>query len=209
MFEALFLWLAENVQNFGYLGIFVLMLIESTFLPLPSEFVLIPAGYLIFIGQMSWIPALICATAGSVIGAYLNYMIAFKLGRPIVFRLIDKFGKYVFVSRKHMEKTEIYFQEHGAIATFIGRLILIVRHLISLSAGFARMPIKSFMIYTAIGAFIWSLILLIVGYVVGQNFTQISKYSNQITIWTIIGSVIIISIYYLWNKNKKPIKKRK
>ncbi len=126
-------WLAETVLTLGYPGIVFLMAVESSLVPFPSELVMPPAGYLIHQGGMSWLPVIASGVAGSLLGALCNYFLALKLGRPFFIR----YGKYVFLKQEHLERAERFFAEHGAIATFVGRLIPVVRQLISLPAGLA------------------------------------------------------------------------
>jgi membrane protein DedA with SNARE-associated domain len=139
-FQTFLTWLVDTISSMGYPGIIILMFIESTFIPLPSELVIPPAGYLISQNQMSWVGVILSGTFGSLMGALFNYAIAVFFGRPFILR----YGKYFGISQKHFTKGEIFFQQHGTISTFIGRLILGVRHYISFPAGLARMHIGKF-----------------------------------------------------------------
>lgn len=158
--------IVEIVGALGYVGIFVMMFLESSFIPFPSEVVMIPAGYLVFQGEMNGFIAVICGIAGSLAGALLNYYIALKLGRNFIVR----YGKYFFFTEKTMHKMEVFFQKHGPISTFVGRLITVVRQYISLPAGLARMNLWHFCLYTSLGAGIWVIILTLIGYYVGVGF---------------------------------------
>jgi len=192
-------WLVDTIGTMGYPGIFFLMFIESTFIPLPSELVIPPAGYLISQNRMSWVGVIASGTIGSVLGALFNYAIAVYLGRPFIL----KYGKYFGVTEKHFRKGEEFFFKHGTISTFIGRLILGVRHYISFPAGLARMDLKKFCFYTAFGAGVWVLILAYIGFFVGNNKEQIMAVSRQWSIYVIIGCVLLIVIYILWHRRKK------
>jgi membrane protein DedA with SNARE-associated domain len=183
----------------GYSGILFLMFIESTFIPLPSELVIPPAGYLIYQNQMNWFGVIASGTAGSVLGALFNYGIAIYLGRPFILR----YGKYFGVSERHFQKGEDFFLRHGNISTFIGRLILGVRHYISFPAGLCRMNIMKFCFYTAFGAGIWVWILAYIGYFVGNNRDKIMEMSKQWTVYIIIGCLLLIGIYMFWHKRKQ------
>lgn len=156
--------IVEIVGTLGYAGIFVMMFLESSFFPFPSEVVMIPAGYLAYQGEMNAIIAVLCGIAGSLAGALFNYYIALKLGRE----LLITYGKYVFFTEQTMQKMDNFFEKHGPISTFIGRLITVVRQYISLPAGLARMNLAKFCIYTSLGAGIWVIILTVIGYYVGE-----------------------------------------
>ena len=192
-------WLVETVGTMGYSGILVLMFIESTFIPLPSELVIPPAGYLIAREQMSWVGVIASGTIGSVLGALFNYAIAVYLGRPFIL----KYGKYFGVSQKHFVKGEAFFLKHGNISTFIGRLILGVRHYISFPAGLCRMNVGKFCFYTAVGAGMWVCILAYIGYFVGNNKERILEVSRQWSLYVIVGCMQLIGVYIVWHKRRQ------
>ena len=192
-------WLVEAVGAMGYSGILVLMFIESTFIPLPSELVIPPAGYLIAQEQMSWAGVIASGTIGSVLGALFNYSIAIYLGRPFIL----KYGKYFGVSQKHFAKGELFFLKHGNISTFIGRLILGVRHYISFPAGLCRMSVGKFCFYTAIGAGTWVCVLAYIGYFVGNNKEMIMEVSRRWSLYVIAGCVLLVGVYILWHRRKQ------
>jgi membrane protein DedA with SNARE-associated domain len=192
-------WLVETVGTMGYSGILVLMFIESTFVPLPSELVIPPAGYLIAREQMSWVGVIASGTIGSVLGALFNYAIAVYLGRPFIL----KYGKYFGVSQKHFVKGEAFFLKHGNISTFIGRLILGVRHYISFPAGLCRMNVGKFCFYTAVGAGMWVCILAYIGYFVGNNKERILEVSRQWSLYVIVGCMLLIGVYIVWHKRRQ------
>lgn len=200
------------IDSLGYVGIFILMTIESSFIPFPAELIVIPAGALVAAGQMHWLPALIAATLGSVVGAYINYYIALHIGRRATEHLISKYGKFVFLTVDGLKKTDVFFHKHGSITTFIGRLIPGIRSFISFPAGFTKMSHGKFIGYTALGAGIWCALLLFLGYTLQTNSELISQYLKQITIVVVIVCVILIGVY-LWyhnhNKSTKVTKAKK
>ena len=191
--------LVDLIFEWGYLGIFLLMTIESSFIPFPSEIVLVPAGYLASEGKMSIGMIMLSGTAGSLFGALINYYLAYLLGR----RILKKYGKYFFIKEDALLKMETFFQKHGAISTFTGRLIPGIRQLISIPAGLSRMNLGVFSFYTTFGAGIWALILVLLGYFIGENKELIEIYLKQIIyiILTILG--IIGFLYYRYHKSKR------
>lgn len=192
--------LVETIGSLGYPGIIMLMFIESTFIPLPSELVIPPAGYLISKQQMTWTGVILSGTVGSLLGALFNYYIAVYLGRPFILR----YGKYFGITEKRFKKGELFFLRHGNISTFIGRLILGVRHYISFPAGLAKMNLKKFCFYTSLGAGIWVGILAYIGYFVGNNQERILQVSKQWSFYLIAGCAILLVIYVIYvNKRKR------
>jgi len=197
--HALIDWLLTTIGALGYPGIFLLMAMESSVIPVPSELVMPPAGYLAAQGRMNIWLAIFMGTAGSLVGAYANYYTAHYLGRP----LLLKYGKYVWITEEKFAKVEQYFKDHGEISTFIGRLLPVIRHLISLPAGLAGMNHVKFTIYTLAGAGIWVTILTWIGYFIGANQELIMQYSHQALIGVIIVSAVIIALYVRNHKRKK------
>jgi membrane protein DedA with SNARE-associated domain len=184
-------WLLQTIGAMGYPGIFLLMAMESSVIPIPSELVMPPAGYLAQQGQMNMFFAILCGTAGSLIGAYVNYFAAHYLGRP----LLLKYGKYVFITEEKFAKVEGFFLRHGEVSTFIGRLLPVVRHLISLPAGLAGMNHLKFSLYTLLGAGLWVTVLTTIGYVIGSNQELIMKYSHHALFGVLILSSLIVLVY--------------
>ncbi|MBA1433297.1 MAG: DedA family protein [Epsilonproteobacteria bacterium] len=190
--------LVDLIFAWGYLGIFIMMAIESSFIPFPSEIVLVPAGYLAAKGEMNMWAIMAAALGGSVVGAYVNYFLAFTLGR----KFLLKFGKYFFIKEEVLLKMEDYFQKHGHISTFTGRLIPGVRQLISIPAGLAKMNLAEFTVFTLLGAGIWALILIFLGYFIGENQELIKAYLKEITATVFIVVVFIGLLYYRYQKRK-------
>ena len=200
----IFATLTENlislVNQLGYIGIFIGMTIESSFFPFPSEVVLIPAGTLVARGEMNFLLVLFFGVLGSMLGAWINYSIALFFGRNAIDALLDKYGKFLFLNKNTLRKTDIYFKKNGEITTFVGRLIFVIRQLISLPAGFARMKFTKFTLYTVLGAAVWSTTLISVGYFFGSNFQPIMKIVTGILLAV---SLIIVLVYYYLKKKRK------
>jgi len=190
-------------DKIDYLGIFFLMALESTFIPIPSELVIPPAAYLASQGKMNIFLIIIIGTVGSVAGALINYFLGYALGRPIIYKLANhKYSKIFFINERKVKKSEDLMIKYGNISTFLGRLIPGVRHLISIPAGFARMNLKNFVIYTALGSGIWTTILTMFGYLFGANQELLNKYYREISIYTFVFCIIIIT-YIVYRKNNK------
>jgi len=193
--------IVSYIGDMGYLGIFLLMFLESTFFPFPSEIIMIPAGYLAYKGEMNLYIIILVGILGSVAGALLNYYLAMIFGR----KFILKYGKYFFIKEETLDKLESFFTKHGEISTFTGRLIPGIRQLISLPAGLARMNIAKFSFYTAIGAGIWVIVLVVVGYLVGSNEALISEYLKSATLIALVSVVLIIIFYIVRNRKRREI----
>lgn len=165
MVESFIQWLLDRFRDIGYPGIVVLMAIESSILPLPSELVMPPAGYLAAKGELALPTVILCGVLGSVVGALANYALAAWLGRAFIHRL----GRYLLVSERSLERSERFFAAHGEISTFVARMLPVIRHLISLPAGLARMPLPRFATFTALGAGIWCTVLTLIGWTIGRK----------------------------------------
>jgi len=193
--------IVEYIGHMGYWGIFFLMFLESTFFPFPSEIIMIPAGYLAYKGEMNLYIIILVGILGSVAGALLNYYLAMIFGR----KFILKYGKYFFIKEETLNKLDSFFAKHGEISTFTGRLIPGIRQLISLPAGLARMHIAKFSFYTALGAGIWVIVLVAVGYLVGSNEALISEYLKSATLIALVSVVLITIFYVVRNKRRREI----
>ena len=194
-------WLVDTIGKMGYTGIISLMFLESSFFPFPSEVVMPPAGYLAWKGEMSLALVLLSGIAGSLLGALFNYWIAVKLGRPFLI----KYGKYFFVSEESINKADEFFSRHGHISTFVCRLLPGIRQYISLPAGIARMPMKSFLLFTTLGAGIWVTVLTFAGYLLGEHQDLLKEYLHVITIAciSIAVAVTLIYLFIVKRKNRK------
>mgnify|MGYP005841720375 CR=1 FL=1 len=190
-------FIVNTVGELGYIGIFLMMFLESSFFPFPSEVVMVPAGYLAYKGEMILWLVILFGTLGSLGGALLNYFLAIKYGRAFLIR----FGKYFFIKPQTIEKIEEFFNRHGHISTFSGRLIPGVRQYISFPAGIAKMNILLFSFYTTLGAGIWVVILTMLGYYIGGNEALIKEYLRYIIVAIFI--LLAISIYFYYKRVKR------
>jgi membrane protein DedA with SNARE-associated domain len=201
MLTSFFQWLAESVLALGYPGIVLLMAIESSVLPLPSELVMPPAGYLASRGHMSAGWAIAAGTLGSVLGALLNYLLAVFVGEPV----LRRYGKFVLVSERSLDRTEAFFRRHGEISTFIGRLLPVIRHLISIPAGMSRMALGRFVAFTALGAGLWCAILTYLGWLIGRHGGDVARaigpYVHRTLLYYVLpGAIVIVTVYVWWRR---------
>lgn len=195
-------WLVDTILGLGYPGIFLLMAVESSFIPFPSEVVLIPAGYLAAKGEMNMAVVMAMAVLGSLTGALVNYYLARWLGLG----MLQRYGRYVFISEATLVKLERFFETHGPVSTFSGRLIPGIRQLISVPAGLARMRMLPFMGYTALGAGVWSLLLVLLGYFIGENEALAHTYLKEITIAVLVFVMLLLVTYIYRHRKKKALK---
>ena len=195
------------MSNMNYFTITILMAIESTFIPLPSELILPPAAYLASQGEMNLSLIILFASLGCAIGALINYTLSFYLGRVLIYSLVDsKFAKIFFINRAKLEHAESYFIANGNTSTFIGRLIPGIRHLISIPAGLAKMNLKKFILYTFIGSALWNTVLSLLGYFFGKNQEMLMKHFHEISL-AALGVGAIFVLYLIFGKRKKRAKK--
>ncbi len=197
MFHEIIESIVSLVDGMGYIGIFIMMFLESSFFPFPSEVAMIPAGYLASQGKMNLFLAIFTGILGSLAGALFNYFLAIKFSRGFLL----KYGKYFFISEELIDKSEKFFQEHGHISTFTGRLIPGIRQIISFPAGLAKMDLKLFSFYTVLGAGIWVIILALVGYFFGAHQEVAKEHLKEITIIT-LGLLGVLIFWYV-RKNRK------
>lgn len=181
MFKVFFDFLLKITQGLGYGGVGILMAIESSFVPMPSEIIIPPAAYLASQGEMNIFLIVLFGVLGSLVGAIFNYYFAYYLGRPLIYKLAGhSWAKFLLIDQAKVAKAEKYFLKNSSSATFIGRLIPVIRQLISLPAGFSKMPLGKFIIHTTLGAFIWVSILAALGYFIGANQALLHLYYQEI-----------------------------
>lgn len=195
-------------QNMNYFTITLLMTVESSFIPFPSEIVIPPAAYIASKegSHLNIFLVVLFGTLGALIGAYINYALAFFLGRPILHKFADsKLGHLLLLSSEKVQKAEDYFQKHGKTSTFIGRLIPAVRQLISIPAGLSKMNFITFSIFTFLGAGIWNAILAFLGYIAQGQSDLIDLYSHEIG-YGILGIVTVVGAFYIYRFFRKKNK---
>lgn len=196
-------------QKIAYWGVFFLMTIESSFIPFPSEVVVPPAAYLAAQGKMNLYLVILAALAGSLVGALINYFLAYYLGRPIIYRLAKtKLAKYLLISEGKIRKAENYFVKYENSSTFFARLIPVIRQLISLPAGFVKMPLKSFILYTSLGSFIWVSILVALGYFFGANEELWQGYYKELSYGIGFIAIAFLLIFISTQVRKRRKKNR-
>ncbi|MDK2959112.1 DedA family protein [Aminivibrio sp.] len=196
MFHQAIVWLVDTIGQWGYPGIVMLMALESSFFPFPSEVVIPPAAYLAASGEMNIGMIIFCGTLGSLLGAVFNYWIALKFGRPFFM----KYGRYLLISPKSLENADRFFERHGHISIFVGRLLPGIRQYISLPAGLARMNIFIFCVTTVLGAGIWVLVLAGMGYFFGRNEQLVLENLHWVTLFLVIGCGVIVFLY--WRRSR-------
>jgi len=196
LFRTLFDW---YMANLNYFTVALLMAIESTFMPLPSEVVVPFAAYKAAQGDLNVFLVVLFGTIGALFGSLINYTLAYYLGRPIVYRFAEsKAGKLFLLSKEKVIHAENFFLKNGRTSTFIGRLVPGVRHLISIPAGLAKMNLRDFMLYTFVGAGIWNIILAIIGFYLYEIRDQIFPYIGHI----LLGLGIVFTIYLIIKARK-------
>lgn len=214
------------VTNMSYLYVFIFMVIESSFIPFPSEIIVPPAAYLacqttkilqfhdrtITVPDMNIFVIVLVATAGALVGSLINYSLSLWIGRPIVYRFADsRLGHACLINREKVDKAEKYFDRHGASSTFIGRLIPAVRQLISIPAGLAKMNIWSFITFTTLGAMLWNFILAALGWFLSKSvsldnlFPFVEKYNSYLSIAGVVLLLVCVA-FITWNALKPKSK---
>ncbi|MBF0284485.1 MAG: DedA family protein [Magnetococcales bacterium] len=191
-------FLLELMGQLDYMAIFWLMAAESSILPVPSELVMIPAGYLASQGKLDPGLCVLASSLGSLFGSLGSYYLALWLGRPLILR----YGKYVMIDQRHLDKTERFVAEHGEISIFTGRFIPGIRHLISMPAGLVRMRLTPFILYTTLGATMWNVVLLILGYVIGENQEWLRKNMMLVAGGAVAFAVLVVAGYVIYRRRR-------
>jgi len=189
-------------EKSNYLGIFFLMALESTLVPIPSEIIIPPAAYLAYKGKLSLSGVIISGTLGSLAGSLFNYFMALRIGRPVILYFIKKYGKFFLLTEKSFYKVENFWNDYGNISTFVGRLLPGFRHIISIPAGFARMNLYLFCFFTTLGASFWCVFLGFCGYFFGKNEILLREYLHKGSYAIVIFCIILVAFYVKFKLKK-------
>ena len=200
-------YIVNMVSDLWYTWIFIMMVIESSFIPFPSEVAMIPAWYLSSVWKMNFLYALLAWTIWWMVWATINYVLWKYLWHKVVKKLIHKYWKYFFIKERHYIKSEKYFEDHWTITIFISRFIPAFRQIISIPAWIFKMCYYEFIIYTWLWILIWNIILMSIWYIAWENRELISKYTREALIGTVILIVVILTTYYFLNKKNEHWKK--
>ncbi|WP_276892590.1 DedA family protein [Hallella bergensis] len=207
-------WLSVLLENLNYYTVFILMFIEGSVIPAPSELIVPPAAYCAAAGELNVFLVVISATAGALLGSSANYAAAYYLGRPIIYRFANsKWGHLCLLNQEKVEKSEKYFNDHGVIATLTGRLLPGIRQIISIPAGLSKMPFWKFAFYTTVGAGLWNCVLASLGWwlhsfvPMDQLYGKIEEYNKYIQIAVIgIVALVIVVVVLKWQLSKRKAK---
>ncbi|MGD9963617.1 MAG: DedA family protein [Thermoplasmata archaeon] len=186
----------ELISTLGYPGIFVLMTIEGIITPIPSELIIPFAGYLAAEGEMNLFLVIVVGTAGAAIGNTVAYFIGYKVGRP----LIEKYGKYIWLDERDLGLAERWFAKYGDIGILLGHAIPGVRSFISFPAGIGKMRVKRFVLFSTVGALIWTTVLALAGYVLIDEWRRFAETTDNIDLYVLVAAIAIIAGYVYWNK---------
>lgn len=201
MVELLAHYIIQLIEQTSYIGIFILMFLESALIPIPSEVTMPFAGFLAQSGKLSFWPIVITGTIANLAGSLLAYYIGYLLEETVLIGLIKKYGKFLLVTVEDYNKARKWFEKYGDKIIFISRILPAVRTVISLPAGVFKMNLKKFIIYTTIGCFIWSIFLTYIGFVLGENWNSLEVYFRQ---FQILIAVLVIGagVFYIEKKLK-------
>ena len=188
MLESFATWVKHIVAELGYPGVFLLITLESTLVPIPSELVMPFAGFMAARGDFSLPVLLVINSTAALLGSGICYWIGAKGGKPF----LERYGKFFLVRRHDLDKTHDFFARRGKWVVLIGRFVPVIRHIVSIPAGIARMPLKTFFLQTFIGSTIWGSFLIILGYQLGDNWEAVAKKFKQVDL--VIGVVVVLAL---------------
>lgn len=202
MLEFLGTFIINIISSTGYLGIFLLMTLESALIPIPSEVTMPFAGSLVSLGKFDFFIVVLAGTLGNLLGSLLAYALGYWGEENVIRLVIRKYGKYFLLSEHEFEKSQKSFDKYGEMIVFLSRLLPVLRTFISLPAGIAKMKLSKFIGYTLVGSFLWSLLLTWIGWKLGQNWKILENYFHKFD-FIIFISIIIVIIFYLYHKFQK------
>jgi membrane protein DedA with SNARE-associated domain len=192
-------WATDVIESLGYWGLAFLVALENVFPPIPSEVILPMAGFLTGDGRMNYGIALFAATSGSIIGALILYYIGHWFGEHRLRRLVRNHGKWLGVKESDIDKADDWFDRYGGVAVMLCRVVPIVRSLISIPAGLRRMPLGTFVLYTALGSAVWNAILIGAGWILGDNWEEVEQYVGYLQ-YLVIFAVLLFAVWWVWNR---------
>ncbi|MCL5970283.1 MAG: DedA family protein [Patescibacteria group bacterium] len=207
MVELLAHYIIQLIEQTSYIGIFILMFLESALIPIPSEVTMPFSGFLATSGKLSFWLIVITGTVANLAGSLLAYYIGYLLEETVLIGLIKKYGKLILVTVDDYEKARKWFEKYGDKIIFISRILPAVRTVISLPAGVFKMNLKKFIVYTTLGCFAWSVILTYIGVILGENWNSLEKYFRQFQL--VIAVLFILMVIYYINHKLKIIKLRR
>jgi membrane protein DedA with SNARE-associated domain len=184
----------EIIQDVGYLGVFALMVVEGILTPIPSEFIIPFAGYLAWQGEMNLVAVILVGTAGAAIGNTVAYFIGYRVGRP----LISRYGKYILLGEKDLALAERWFAKYGDAGVLLGHAVPGVRSFISFPAGIGRMRLGRFVLFSTVGALIWTSVLAVAGYVLLEEWRELATTAENVDIYAAIAGIVIVMAYVYW-----------
>ncbi len=199
MFDWLATWVTNVIETLGYPGLTILVALENLFPPIPSEVILPLAGFLTGQGKFSFVLVLIAATLGSLIGALILYAIGVALGRGGIRRLFEKYGYLALLTAEDLNRAEDWFDRWGPVAVFTGRLVPVVRSLVSIPAGYRRMPLVQFIPLTIFGSLLWNGALVTLGWAFGENWHAIEQYVGWLQ-YVVVAVVAIVVLRFVWSR---------
>lgn len=192
-------WATDVIESLGYWGLAFLVALENVFPPIPSEVILPLAGFLTGDGRMNFFIAVFAATVGSVAGALILYGVGHWFGEQRLRALINRWGKWLGFKESDVDKADGWFDRYGSVAVMLCRVVPIVRSLISIPAGLRKMPVMSFILYTAIGSGVWNTVLIGAGWLLGDNWEEVEQYVGYLQ-YLVIAAVLIFGVWWVWNR---------
>lgn len=195
-------WITEFIAEHGYLALFMLMFLENAFPPIPSELIMPLAGYAAARGDINPIGALVAGNAGSLLGALAWYVVGYRLGAKQFRRIVKRHGRWLTISVSDVDRAQQWFNRYGSVAVCVGRLIPAVRSVISVPAGIAQMELRRFLLWSSIGTFAWTSLLVGLGYVMGTRFTEVHAWLQPVS-WAIIASAVGVYVYRLYRSRAR------
>ena len=199
MFDWVAEWVISVIETLGYLGLTVLVALENIFPPIPSELILPLAGFLTGQNRLSFPLVLVATTLGSLLGALLLYGIGMAAGQRGIRRLFERYGHWALLTSEDLTRAENWFDRYGPVAVFIGRLVPVVRSLVSIPAGYRRMPLGQFLLLTGFGSALWNGALVSLGWALGENWRQIEEYVAWLQ-YLVIAAVAVLVLRFVWQR---------